>query len=162
MTLRAVLPLAACSVGPTFVDAVRPLSRPAGRTLASRAVTTSREDYGGAGGRGSTTVLSRLVDMAYAQNLTLMEAGARVIEARAALGQAAGELYPQTQQLSGTADYLQPSETDATSNPNNLVTARQFWRVNLGARRPGARPLGQVPPRRRAGGRRLSRLDRDL
>ncbi len=61
-----------------------------------------------------------------------MEAGARVIEARAALGQAIGEIYPQTQQLNGTATYLQPSDTDATSNPGNAITSSQFWRVNLG------------------------------
>ena len=72
------------------------------------------------------------MDIAYNQNLTLMEAGARVIEARAVLGQAIGEFYPQTQQLNGTADYLQPSRTDATSNPNNAITSKEFWRVNMG------------------------------
>ncbi len=72
------------------------------------------------------------MDIAYTQNLTLMEAGARVIEARAVLGQAIGELYPQTQQLNGTADYLQPSRTDATSNPDNAITSKEFWRVNMG------------------------------
>jgi outer membrane protein TolC len=49
--------------------------------------------------------LNRLIDIAYHQNLTLMEAGARVIEARATLGQAIGEFYPQTQQLQGSASY---------------------------------------------------------
>jgi NodT family efflux transporter outer membrane factor (OMF) lipoprotein len=55
-----------------------------------------------------------------------------VIEARAVLGQAIGEFYPQKQQLNGTAAYLQPSETDATSNPDNVITKRQFWRVDMG------------------------------
>jgi NodT family efflux transporter outer membrane factor (OMF) lipoprotein len=72
-----------------------------------------------------------LVEIAYRQNLTLMEMGARVIEARANLGKAIGEFYPQTQQLKGSAEYLQPSRTDATSNPTNTL-APQFWRVNLG------------------------------
>ena len=129
--LALALPLAACSVGPTFVTpqaSVEARWKDAGFP----AVTTSRDESR----RWWTTfrdpALNRLVDMAYAQNLTLMEAGARVIEARATLGQAVGELYPQTQQLSGTADYLQPSRTDATSNPNDAITSRQFWRVNLG------------------------------
>lgn len=129
--LALALPLAACSVGPTFVTpqaSVEARWKDAGFP----AVTTSSD----LSRRWWTTfrdpALNRLVDMAYAQNLTLMEAGARVIEARATLGQAVGELYPQTQQLSGTADYLQPSRTDATSNPNDAITSRQFWRVNLG------------------------------
>jgi len=39
-------------------------------------------------------VLDRLIEIAYAQNLTLLSAGTRVIEARAALGVAIGEFYP--------------------------------------------------------------------
>lgn len=40
-------------------------------------------------------VLTRLVDTAYQQNLTLRAAGVRVLEARAQLGVAIGEFYPQ-------------------------------------------------------------------
>ena len=83
-------------------------------------------------GRLPRPTLDRLVEIAYAENLTLMAAGARVIEARATLGEAVGDFYPQTQQLNGTATYLQPSRTDATSNPNDAITSRQFWRVNMG------------------------------
>ena len=93
---------------------------------------TSREDYQQWWAAFRDPTLNRLVDIAYNQNLTLMEAGARVIEARAALGQAIGEVYPQTQQLNGTGDYLQPSRTDATSNPDDAITSSQFWRVDLG------------------------------
>src|SRR5262249_46408677 len=41
--------------------------------------------------------LSDLVQYAYRQNLTLREAGYRVLQARAELGVAVGELFPQTQ-----------------------------------------------------------------
>ncbi|RBP05739.1 NodT family efflux transporter outer membrane factor (OMF) lipoprotein [Roseiarcus fermentans] len=129
--LALALPLAACSVGPTFVTpqaSVESRWKDAGFP----AVVTSREDYERWWAAFRDPVLSRLVDMAYAENLTLMAAGARVIEARAALGQAIGEVYPQTQQLNGTATYLQPSRTDATSNPNDAITSKEFWRVNLG------------------------------
>jgi outer membrane protein TolC len=44
-------------------------------------------------------VLLRLIELAYEQNLTLRTAGVRVLEARAQLGIAIGEIYPQ-QQLS--------------------------------------------------------------
>src|SRR5208282_1963836 len=75
--------------------------------------------------------LNRLVEIAYEQNLTLMEAGARVIKARASLGHAIGEFYPQQQQLNGSGDYFHPSQTDATSNPSDTL-AKNFWRVNIG------------------------------
>jgi NodT family efflux transporter outer membrane factor (OMF) lipoprotein len=46
-------------------------------------------------------VLSDLVLTAYNQNLTLREAGWRVLQARAALGVSIGELFPQTQTTNG-------------------------------------------------------------
>ncbi len=46
--------------------------------------------------------LTRLVDLAYAQNLPLQVAGARVMQARAQLGIAIGQEYPQTQQAVGS------------------------------------------------------------
>jgi NodT family efflux transporter outer membrane factor (OMF) lipoprotein len=47
------------------------------------------------------SVLNQLVATAYQQNLTLREAGLRVLQARAQRAIAAGNLLPQTQQLSG-------------------------------------------------------------
>ena len=98
---------------------MRPRSRPAGRITAT----------GGPAFRDPN--LNRLVAIAYDQNLTLMEAGARVLKARAVLGQAIGEVYPQAQQLNGNSDYIQPSRTDPSTNPNNVL-AKNFWHVNLG------------------------------
>jgi NodT family efflux transporter outer membrane factor (OMF) lipoprotein len=46
-------------------------------------------------------VLDDLICLAYNQNLTLREAGFRVLEARAEYGFAVGELFPQTQNISG-------------------------------------------------------------
>jgi NodT family efflux transporter outer membrane factor (OMF) lipoprotein len=45
--------------------------------------------------------LNELVEIAYDQNLTLREAGLRIMEARAQRAMVAGNLFPQTQQLSG-------------------------------------------------------------
>ena len=55
-------------------------------------------------------VLERLVRLAWAQNLPLRVAGARVFEARARLGIAVGEQYPQVQQVAGSAAYNRESE----------------------------------------------------
>ncbi len=55
-------------------------------------------------------VLDTLVQAAYHQNLPLRVAGARVFEARARLGIAVGERYPQLQLASGEATYERGSE----------------------------------------------------
>lgn len=55
-------------------------------------------------------ILDRLVLRAYRQNLPLRAAGVRVLEARAQLGIAVGELYPQLQQAFGAVQYNRLSE----------------------------------------------------
>jgi len=42
-------------------------------------------------------ILDRLIDIAYSQNLTLLSAGTKVLQARAQLGMAIGEFWPQKQ-----------------------------------------------------------------
>ena len=128
--LAFVAPLAGCAVGPNFVTPDAPVAAN-WREAHDPSVKTNRENYRHWWAVYRDPTLDRLIDIAYAQNLTLMEAGARVIKARASLGLAIGEFYPQTQQLSGSGDYLRPSRTDATSNPSDTL-AKQFWRVNLG------------------------------
>lgn len=56
-------------------------------------------------------VLDRLIEEAYHGNLSLRIAGVRVLEARAQLGIAVGELYPQTQQVLGSLQYNRASPT---------------------------------------------------
>ncbi len=128
----AALPLSSCSVGPNFLTPQASVASK-WRELRASGIKTGQEDYRQWWASFRDPTLNRLVAMAYDQNLTLMAAGARVIEARALLGEAVGEFYPQQQQLNGTGTYLQPSTTDATSNPNDAITSRQFWRVNMGA-----------------------------
>lgn len=55
-------------------------------------------------------VLNRIIERAYKENLPLKVAGVRVLEARAQLGIAVGNLYPQTQQASGSLMYNRISE----------------------------------------------------
>ncbi len=54
--------------------------------------------------------LNRLINEAYAQNLDLQVAGARVLQARAQLGIAFGELYPQSQAIGASIERRQVSE----------------------------------------------------
>jgi len=51
------------------------------------------------------SVLSNLVDLAHRNNPTLQAAGAAVLEARAELGIAQGEVYPQVQEVVGDLKY---------------------------------------------------------
>jgi outer membrane protein TolC len=59
-------------------------------------------------------VLDSLVETARAQNLSLRIAGLRVLEARAQLGIVTGNLYPQSQALSGNYSFNRSRETPAT------------------------------------------------
>jgi len=61
-------------------------------------------------------VLNRLVEMAWKQNNNLEIAGLRVLEARAQLGIAEGNLYPQSQIATGSAVYTNPAATLGTAN----------------------------------------------
>jgi len=76
-------------------------------------------------------VLDRLIQVAYEQNLSLVSAGTRVLEARAQLGVAIGEFYPQLQQGKGSIIYDRPSHADPTANPLTGVLPN-FWRDTLG------------------------------
>ncbi|HTR44112.1 MAG TPA: efflux transporter outer membrane subunit [Thermodesulfovibrionales bacterium] len=74
-------------------------------------------------------VLDRLMDKAYRDNLSLRIAGVRVLEARALLGIAIGEIYPQTQQASGSLQYNRISEHGILA-----VQAQkfQYWQSEVG------------------------------
>ncbi len=50
-------------------------------------------------------VLNQLIDKAYQNNLSLQIAGARILEARARLNQAIGNLFPQQQVITGDLNY---------------------------------------------------------
>jgi NodT family efflux transporter outer membrane factor (OMF) lipoprotein len=60
-------------------------------------------------------ILNRLIENAYQQNLTLREAGARILEARAQLGIAQGNLFPQEQYAFG--EYSRVKLSQNVANP---------------------------------------------
>ena len=96
-----LLALSGCfQVGPDFTT---PDSQVADKWIESadhRVKTPGRDDTTWWKARNDP-ILNSLVATAYRQNLTLQVAGVRVLEARAQLGAAIGELYPQQQQATG-------------------------------------------------------------
>jgi NodT family efflux transporter outer membrane factor (OMF) lipoprotein len=74
-------------------------------------------------------VLDSLIDKAYHQNLSLREAGARVLQARAELGISVGNFFPQTQQMKG--DYYRFALSTEVANrnfQNGTLTTRTLER----------------------------------
>src|SRR5207245_25219 len=60
--------------------------------------------------------LDALICTAYHQNLTLREAGFRILQARAQLGIVRGEFFPQTQNLTGSYSRIAQSARTAGAN----------------------------------------------
>ncbi len=82
-------------------------------------------------------VLDRLIDKAYRENLSIRIAGVRVLEARAQLGIAVGEFYPQTQQASGSLQYNRPSAGGAFPFPEyheSQIGANAAWELDFWGR----------------------------
>ncbi len=121
----------ACMVGPDFSSPDAPVAEQ-WLEAGDPAVRTDRQDYAAWWSAFNDPTLSSLVDRAYHQNLSLAAAGTRVIEARATLGVAIGQFYPQQQQLGGGVTYNQFSKADATTNPVGALD-NNIWRANLGA-----------------------------
>jgi NodT family efflux transporter outer membrane factor (OMF) lipoprotein len=125
-----VLPFTGCMVGPDFATPAAPV---AGKWLESGdpAVISDHQEYENWWTVFHDPTLDRLIKLAYEQNLTLLAAGARVLEARATLGVSIGEFYPQTQQIGANVGYNQASQVDPTSNP--LHELGNYWRASLGS-----------------------------
>jgi NodT family efflux transporter outer membrane factor (OMF) lipoprotein len=68
-------------------------------------------------------VLDSLICSAYQQNLTLQEAGSRVLQARAQLSIAVGAFFPQTQNMTG--DYTRNAVSTKVANRSNVSS--QFF-----------------------------------
>ncbi|MBV8189457.1 MAG: efflux transporter outer membrane subunit [Alphaproteobacteria bacterium] len=129
LTLAATLSLGACMVGPNFTPADPPVAEQ-WLEAGNPSVKTDRQDYEQWWNAFNDPTLNNLIDRAYKQNLSLMAAGTRVLEARAALGVAIGQFYPQTQQFQGAVTYNQFSQSDATANPLGVLN-NNIWKATL-------------------------------
>lgn len=119
-----VLCTACTSVGPDFV---KPDLRPAGQwsqDLVEGLEPTPQPDpqwwkvFG-------DPVLDGFVETARRRNNDLQIAGLRVLEARAQLGIAVGQQYPQTQAAGGQATYVSP--------PDHSIIPGNYWEYGLAA-----------------------------
>ncbi|MGH7031489.1 MAG: hypothetical protein ACREEZ_13815, partial [Stellaceae bacterium] len=110
------LPLfvAGCMVGPDFKSPPVPVAA-SFLEAGSPSVETRREMYRDWWKVFHDPVLDRLIRVAYNQNLTLVAAGTRVLQARAELGVAVGGFYPQSQQATSSLLYDRPSHADPTA-----------------------------------------------
>ncbi len=102
-------------VGPDFVTPEGPVAE-SWIDAENAAIQHQEEDLSDWWQAFNDPVLDGLIKRAYEENLTLQIAGLRVLEARAQLGLASGNLYPQTQQA--TAGY---SRTQLSRNSPNLA-----------------------------------------
>ncbi|WP_394751690.1 efflux transporter outer membrane subunit [Crenothrix sp.] len=116
--------LSSCKIGP---DYIRPPTETAIQWMEAedkRLKTTSSNDklwwktF-------NDPVLNQLINRAYLENLNLRVSGLRVIEARAQLGTAAGNLYPQNQQLTGSLNQIHLSRRAAQAAFSNIFDYAQ-------------------------------------
>jgi NodT family efflux transporter outer membrane factor (OMF) lipoprotein len=84
-------------------------------------------------------VLDGLIDETFRQNLTLRQAGERVLQARAQLGIATGNLFPQSQTLNASFTQTALSGEDANilvTTPLGPISLKRFypqWNLPIGA-----------------------------
>jgi NodT family efflux transporter outer membrane factor (OMF) lipoprotein len=108
---------AGCSqVGPDFIKPDAPVS---GQWLESSHpnVDAGSADYSEWWTIFDDPVLDSLIQQAYQQNLTLQIAGIRILEARAQLGIAVGNIYPQLQQARADISHVELSDHRPNVSP---------------------------------------------
>jgi len=125
-----LLAFAGCMIGPNYQRPKVSVSPNWGETGDQR-VSTESTTYRGWWRAFNDPVLDRLVAQAYRDNLTLQQAGVRVLQARAQLGIAVGEVFPQTQQAIGSVEYYRTSDRAATAAAFKGSAA--YWQSQIGA-----------------------------
>src|SRR6266704_6355436 len=111
--LPVLLAFAGCMVGPNYQRPKVSVSPSWGETGDQR-VSSESTTYRDWWRAFNDPALDRLVAQAYRDNLTLQQASVRVLQARAQLGIAVGEVFPQSQQAIGSVEYNRTSDRAAT------------------------------------------------
>lgn len=106
-------------VGPDFTRPTAPVSD-TWATEAEESLSTVSEEHAEWWLAFEDPVLESLVDQAYRQNLDLQIAGLRILEARAQLGIATGNLYPQQQSLGAGFGVVGASKNAANTAAGDL------------------------------------------
>src|SRR5215472_425910 len=124
----AALTLTGCAVGPHYV---RPTLKVNDHwsTTASPQISTQLAADSAWWKAFNDPALERLIQLAYSQNLSLQVAGLRIMEARAELGIATGDRYPQLQQASASVSRVGLSQNTVNKPPD---FTRDFWDEQIG------------------------------
>jgi NodT family efflux transporter outer membrane factor (OMF) lipoprotein len=130
LALAVLLPCGGCLVGPDFSAPSPPIAEK-WLEAGNPSVRSDHQEYQQWWTVFNDPVLDRLIRIAYDQNLSLTSAGTRVLQARAELGVAIGEFFPQVQHATGSMLYDRPSHADPTANPLTGFLPN-FWRDSLG------------------------------
>ncbi|PYN36938.1 MAG: transporter [Candidatus Rokuibacteriota bacterium] len=130
LLVPVLLAFAGCMIGPNYQRPKVSVSPNWGETGDQR-VSTESTTYRDWWRAFNDPVLDRLVARAYRDNLTLQQAGVRVLQARAQLGIAVGEVFPQTQQAIGSVEYYRTSDRAATAAAFKGSAA--YWQSQIGA-----------------------------
>jgi NodT family efflux transporter outer membrane factor (OMF) lipoprotein len=116
-----------CMVGPDYVKPDVPLEK-AWLQQHDERIKGEPADFSAWWSVFNDPVLDNLIEIASRQNLDLLNAGLRILEARAQLGIAVGSQYPQTQQISGEATANQLSD----KAPNGAGADKFFYNYQIG------------------------------
>jgi NodT family efflux transporter outer membrane factor (OMF) lipoprotein len=119
-----------CMVGPDFKRPKVAVSESWLET-GDRRVSTESASYRNWWTAFNDPALNRLVERAYQENLSLRQAGVRVLQARAQLGIAVGDMFPQAQQAVGAVEYFRTSERTPTSAFSGGGPLK-YWQSQIG------------------------------
>jgi NodT family efflux transporter outer membrane factor (OMF) lipoprotein len=126
-----LLAFAGCMVGPNYQRPKVSVS-PSWEETGDQRVSTESTTYRDWWSAFNDPALNRLIARAYRDNLTLQQAGVRVLQARAQLGIAVGEIFPQTQQAIGSVQYFRTSDRASTGALFNGGSF-SYWQSQIGA-----------------------------
>lgn len=124
--LSIVIVSSGCSVGPDFASPPPPVAD-SWLEWRSKSLRTGRESAWDWWRVFNDPILDQLIETAYKQNLTLLSAGTKVLQARAQLGVAIGDFYPQQQGASSAVNYARASNATPASQGGNSVQLGNFW-----------------------------------
>jgi outer membrane protein TolC len=120
--MAPLLALCGCLVGPNFTQPAVKLapqySTPGGAQTNAAANAIWWHNF-------NDPILDQLIQMGYQNNLSLQVAGLRVLQARAQLAAAVGELYPQQQVITGGYEY----ERQSRDSPSNIGGSETYLNV---------------------------------
>jgi NodT family efflux transporter outer membrane factor (OMF) lipoprotein len=126
MLLGAALTLTGCLVGPNYKKPVLKANDTWG--VKSPQISTQQPSDSAWWKTFNDPTLEQLIQLAYTQNLTLQVAGLRIMEARAALGIAVGNQYPQTE-VSASVSRVGLSNNTVNRPPS---FTRDYWNQQVG------------------------------